>query len=146
MGKIKFLHISDIHLYRSENQTSCHEEIKRFDRKTELLHYLTDIIQKEGIKAVLVSGDFETDDPQDIIPIFKEWIDKGAKVFCVFGDHETKPNKLKKAAALEVDLKNLDNCVFFDTVKIHDDDELGLRYTDCHAQQNAKETMSDSKD
>lgn len=120
MIRSSFLHISDLHFSRYIGSKSTKEEISHFEIKKKILSYITEIVDQHKIAAIIISGDLELDSPEDIISFFVEWLNKGCKIFIVFGDHDTKEKRKQLLNAT----MNLRGIYIFDAINLIEDPEL----------------------
>ncbi|MFA7231346.1 MAG: metallophosphoesterase [Victivallaceae bacterium] len=125
MNELSFLHISDMHLTGSDGKHSCRAERLSYDIKIELLKSLAKIIRREGVKVVLISGDIETEKPDELSSIFGLWHEEGAKTYVVFGCPGPHDTAVKRKMLLET----VNSCHYveiFHKTGFVNDDELGF--------------------
>jgi len=89
MKSQKFLHISDLHFYKSNHLKSRKDNLSHFEIKKQNLNYISSLIESLEIGAIFISGDLELDNCDSLYYFLMEWTEKGAKVFIVFGEHDT---------------------------------------------------------
>lgn len=123
MSKNCFLHISDLHFSRYNGSKSAKEEICQFDIKKDIFNYISKLIDQYKIDAILISGDLEIDSCDDIILYFKEWLNKGSKIFITFGEHDTREKRDK----FIFETRGLKGFYVFDELNKIQDPELGFQ-------------------
>lgn len=118
----KFLHISDLHYFKSEHLKSRKAGLNHYEIKTRILHEISKIIAEQCIGAVLISGDLELDQAENVLPFLLEWLGCGAKVFIVFGEHDSEAMR-KELRAKTTELPRL---YLIDEAEIVDEAGLGF--------------------
>ena len=88
---MKFLHVSDLHLFQDENSSNVTEDVFHIDLKKMALSEIATAVERHSIDAIFVSGDIECNHPDDLMPVIRRWSETGATIFAVYGDHDTPP-------------------------------------------------------
>lgn len=125
MNTFRFLHISDLHLTGANGKASCRAEYLSYDIKMNLLEKLTEVIKKDNIKAVFISGDIETEKPEEFVSILDSWHENGAKTYIVFGcpgPHDT----MDKREILSASTQHKSHVKVFKKTGFVNDDELKI--------------------
>lgn len=91
----KFLHIADLHHARHTGN-AIHAERTSFDVQRDKLTQLASVIRDHDIAAILIAGDIEVSDSDDLIPYLEEWTALGASVYIVFGEHDVNRHRDKE--------------------------------------------------
>ncbi len=89
MKRSRFLHISDLHFFNSDHLKGKKDNLSHFEIKKQNLAYISSMIFEKQIGAILISGDLELSASNDLVFYIKEWLIHGAKVFIVFGEHDS---------------------------------------------------------
>lgn len=110
MKENKFIHISDLHFFRSNHLKSSKDGLSHFETKRHLLGHISSMIQEHEVGAILISGDLELDSADNLIPFLTEWLMLGSKVFLVFGEHDTRESRKQ----LVLKTKKLNGLYIFD--------------------------------
>jgi len=130
----KFIHISDLHFFRSNHLKSSKDGLSHFEIKRHLLGHISSMIQEHEVGAVLISGDLELDSADNLIPFLTEWLMLGSKVFLVFGEHDTRESRKQ----LVLKTKKLNGLYIFDDWGFIDDGLLNFCVSgmSCESKQN----------
>lgn len=65
MKENKFIHISDLHFFRSNHLKSSKDGLSHFEIKRHLLGHISSMIQEYEVGAVLIFGDLELDSAEN---------------------------------------------------------------------------------
>lgn len=120
MNENRFLHISDLHFFKSDHQKGRKDGINHFEIKKKILDYISSIIISDQIGAILISGDLELDSTDHFLPYLINWLGVGSKVFIVFGEHDLRD----KRNELIESTKDLSGLYIFDEPRMVNDEAL----------------------
>ncbi len=122
MRENRFLHISDLHFFKSNHLKSSKDGINHYQIKCCILDCISSIITNQQIGAIIISGDLELDSTENLLPYLHKWVELGSKVFITFGEHDTKVSREKLIAGT----RNLPGLYIFEEPKIIDDESLSF--------------------
>ena len=120
MKENRFLHISDLHFFKSDHQKGRKDGINHFEIKKKILDYISSIIISDQIGAILISGDLELDSTDHFLPYLINWLGVGSKVFIDFGEHDLRD----KRNELIESTKDLSGLYIFDEPRMVNDEAL----------------------
>ena len=86
MRENRFLHISDLHFFKSNHLKSSKDGLNHYQIKCCILDCISSIITNQQIGAIIISGDLELDSTENLLPYLHKWVELGSKVFITFGN------------------------------------------------------------